>query len=355
MTIKAVVLAHGKFASFGGKTANDLVIYNNRLFDIAAILDATKAGGTTKKFLPVAKADIPIVATLKQSARFNPEALVIGVAPIGGLLTKEYRKVVKEAISMGLDIWSGLHIFLGDDQELASLAKKSGSTLHDLRRPPKDLRIWDGAVSSTRAARITVMGTDCDVGKNVTTLELARSAEKLGYSAGVVATGQTMLMLAADAGSVIDAIPADFTPGEVERQILKLDRAGKQLIFTEGQAAILHPAYGQVSLAILYGSQPDAVCLAHDPFRKWRGGFKVRMPKLSEEIRAIEVLCPTTKVVAVSIMGWERDEREISRAAEKVEAETGLPAGDILRDGDRLTRPILKRLSRVGRIPKGFS
>ncbi len=351
MAIRAVVLAPGKFASLGGKTANDLVIYSGRFFDVVAILDEAKAGKTSKHFLPLARADVPIVATLPEAARFRLEALVIGVAPIGGKLTEEYRQIVKEAILRGLDIWSGLHTFLSEDKELTSLAESSGSIIHDLRRPPTKLRIWSGEVSNTKAARITIMGTDCDVGKNITTMELASQAARSGFNPGVVATGQTMMMLGSDVGAVIDAIPADFTSGEVERQILKLDRAGKDLIFIEGQGAILHPAYGQVSVAILHGSQPDAVCLAHDPFRIRRGGFKVRMPKVTDEISAIESLCPATKVVAVSVMGWERNSDEIERAARKVEGETGLPAGDAMQDGRKLTKAVLKHLQTIKRLP----
>ncbi len=352
MTIRAIVLAHGKFASFGAKTANDLVIYNGRFFEVVAILDKFKAGKTSKEFLPLAASDVPIVGTLKDATQFRPEALVIGIAPIGGRLSPEYRQIVKEALTQGLDIWSGLHTFLLDDKELARLAERGGATIHDLRRPPNDLRIWNGEVARTKAARVTVMGTDCDVGKNITTMELAQQAAKLGFSVGIVATGQTMLMMGTDAGSVIDAIAADFAPGEVERQILKLDREGKEIIFTEGQAAILHPAYGQVSLAILYGSQPDAVCLAHDPFRRLRGGFRVKMPALMEEIDAIESLCSTAKVVAVSIMGWNRHNVEIARATQRVEKETGIPAGDSMKDSKKLFKAILEHLKHTNRFPR---
>ncbi len=351
MAIRAVVLAHGKFASFGGKTANDLVIYNGRFFNVVVILDKSKAGKTSRSFLPAASSNVPMVATFEESLRFRPEALVIGVAPVGGKLTSEYRQIVKEALLEGLDVWSGLHTFLSGDEELVSLAERKGVTLHDLRRPPEELRIWTGEVLQTRAARITIMGTDCDVGKNITTMELASQAAKSGFDPGVVATGQTMMMLGSDAGAVIDAIPADFTSGEVERQILKLDRLGKDMIFIEGQGAILHPAYGQVSVAILHGSQPDAVCLAHDPFRRRRGGFKVRIPEVTDEIHAIESLCPATKVVAVSVMGWERKKEEIENAAHRVERETGLPAGNAMKDGRKLIRAILERLKTIDRIP----
>ncbi len=346
------MLAQGKFGSFGGKTANDLVIYNGRFFDVVAILDRSKAGKTSREFLPIAASDVPIVASLGDARKFRAEALVIGVAPIGGRISAEHRQIVKEAVKNGLDIWSGMHTFLSDDKDLVRLAARSGATIHDLRRPPKDLRIWSGEAARTKAARVTVMGTDCDVGKNITTMELASKAAELGYSVGVVATGQTMLMLGTDAGSVIDSIPADFTPGEVERHILKLDEAGKDIIFTEGQAAVLHPAYGQVSVAILYGSQPDAVCLAHDPFRRCRGGFKVRMPSLKDEINAIESLCKTTKVVAVSVMGGNQTSIEISRAARRVERETGLPACDAMRESNKLINSVSQYLKLKKRIPK---
>jgi D-glutamate N-acetyltransferase len=350
MAIRAVVLAQGKFGSFGSKTANDLLIYNGRLFDVVALLDESKAGKTSREFLPFTSTDVPIVARLEDASKFKPEALVIGVAPIGGRISSEYRRIVREAILKGLDVWSGMHTFLSDDPELMGVALRTGSTLHDLRRPPADLQIWTGEVSHTKAARVTIMGTDCDVGKNITTMELAHEASKLGFSEGTVATGQTMLMLGTNAGAVIDSIPADFGPGEVERQILTLDKEGKDIIFIEGQAAVLHPAYGQVSVAILYGSQPDAICLAHDPFREWRGGFEARMPKLEDEISAIETLCPTTRVVAVSLMGFNHTKREVSQAARQVKKETGLPASDAIRQPDRLAKAIFQYLILKKRI-----
>lgn len=350
MPLKAVILAPGKFASFGGKTANDLVLYNGRFFDVVAIIDDSKAGRTSKDFLPASKTDCPIVSNLKEALLYEPESLVIGIAPIGGRLTEEYRRVVKEAVRKGIDVWSGMHTFVSDDPEISRLAEKTGAKLHDLRRPPRDLRIWNGEVLSTRAARVTIMGTDCDVGKNVTTLELARSAEQAGFHPGIVATGQTMLMLGTDSGAVIDAIPADFTPGEVEKHVLQVNRMGKNPVFVEGQAAILHPGYGQVSLAILYGSQPHAVCLAHDPFRRKRGGFDAKIPPIEQEISAIERLCPLTKVVAVSVMGWNRESTDIEHAAQNVETQTGLPTGDAMRDGPKLFDAIRKRLKETGKI-----
>ena len=67
--------------------------------------------------------DIPIFGTLADALRAVKEPvqyLVIGVAPDGGLLPKSYRPIVREAIEKGLNIDSGLHEFLSEDEEFKS-------------------------------------------------------------------------------------------------------------------------------------------------------------------------------------------------------------------------------------------
>ena len=62
---------------------------------------------------------IPIVATWAEAAKLEPDALLIGVAPMGGQLSDDLRKVVCDALSSGVSIISGLHTMLRDDRQLA--------------------------------------------------------------------------------------------------------------------------------------------------------------------------------------------------------------------------------------------
>ena len=69
----------------------------------------------------------------------------------GGRLPDEWRTTIRRAIEQGMDIWSGLHTFISDDQELRELAARHGVAIHDLRRPPPDLPVAAGRVRAVDA------------------------------------------------------------------------------------------------------------------------------------------------------------------------------------------------------------
>ena len=351
MPKRAVILAEGFLGSLTGKTTNILVMYNRRKFDVVAVIDSSNAGRDASEVLGLGRLSIPVVSTLDEALSYSPEALIVGVATVGGVLPKECRTIIKEAIKHGLEIWSGLHQFLSDDPEFSSLANKYGVKIYDVRKPPRDkLRIWSGDVFKTSCGRVLVAGTDCVVGKNVTVLELATYLERRGYRPGIVATGQTLILAGAHTGAVIDAIPSDFCPGVVEYFMLEMDRRGYNPVIVEGQAAILHPAYGQVSLSILYGCMPEAVVLAHDPWRTMREDFNIPIDPIEREIKAIEFLATTAKVVAISIMGYKRRKDEIIEICEVIEEKLGLPVADPRIDSGKLADAIIERLRKAGKV-----
>src|SRR2546427_2907253 len=81
---KAVILCDGYFGQSTGKTANGLVRYSKR-YEIAGVIDYTKAGHDAGEVLDGKPNGIPIVANLKEAIdRCQPETLIIGVATFGG-------------------------------------------------------------------------------------------------------------------------------------------------------------------------------------------------------------------------------------------------------------------------------
>lgn len=334
---RAIVLASGAFGTLEGKTANDVVIYQGK-YEIAAIIDEKKTGKDAGEVLGIGRKNIPIVGSLKEALKFKPEVIIIGIAPPGGTLPTEWKNTIKEAVTNRLDVVSGLHFFFGDDPEFSDLAKKYGVKLTDLRKPPKNLEILKELVD-IKVPVVAILSTDAATGKNIVMMELVKEAERRGLNVGAVATGQTMMIIRGDAGAAIDAIPGDFIPGTVGKMTVDVAKMGKDLIIVEGQASLSHPAYGVETLAILYGSQPDAVLMVHDPFRGTRDGFpKMKVPSLKEEIHLIETLCPKTKVVGIAISyiynydGLKSDD-EIRAAIKQAEKETNLPATDVQRFG----------------------
>ena len=169
----AVVYCEGNFGGIDGKTANGLVRSSER-YRIVAVIDSTQAGADAGVVLGGAFAGIPVVASLADSlaaaARSSLDiagpvpglnALIIGLAPLSGLLSETDRTAVLEAVSLGLDIVSGLHEFLNDDLEIAAAAAFSAVELFDVRRPraTKDLRMFTGAIDTVDCVRIAVLGT----------------------------------------------------------------------------------------------------------------------------------------------------------------------------------------------------
>jgi len=333
---KAVILSSKAFGTIKGKTANDLVMYS-RKYKIAAVIDETKAGRDAGEVLGIGKKGIPIVGNFEDSLRYDPEALIIGIAPVGGVLPLEWREIIKNAISHRLDIINGLHIFLSEDPEFKELAHKYEVNIVDVRKPPVDMQkmVFTGKIWEIDVPVVTILSTDLAGGKNIAQIELLMEAERRGLNPGFVATGQTTIMIGADAGVCIDSIVADFMTGAVEKMVTDVANKGKDIIFVEGQCALSHPWCGQESLAIIYGSWPDAVILVHNPFQGKKRIFfpKLDLPHPSEEIKKIETIFPETRVVGIAVNGYMRSDNEIHEACERIEAETGLPTTDVYRFG----------------------
>lgn len=347
--IPAVIMANKAFGTLEGKTANGLVMYQ-RKFKIVAVIDETKAGQDAGEVLGIGKLGVPIVKNLDEALKYNPKAFIIGIAPPGGELPIEWRETIKKAIMNKLEIWSGLHHFFNDDPEFSSLAKKYGVKLIDIRKPPPDKKVLSGEILDVKVPVIAVLSTDAASGKNMTIMEMIKEAEARGLKPGFVATGQTTIMMGGDAGAVVDALPGDFMPGTVEKMVVEVSKMGKDFILVEGQGSLSHPAYGHETLSVLYGAQPDAVILVHDPFRKTRDGFpRFKVPSPLEEISLIEKVSPKSKVVGIAINGYKRTDEEVKEAIEKIEKETGLPATDVVRFGaSKLLDAVLNHLNKIG-------
>src|SRR5215218_10314437 len=133
-----VVLAEGSFGPMSSKTANACIRYTPER--VVAVVDSTRAGATAEEVLGFGGA-IPVVATMRDAMAFAPTAVLVGIAPAGGRLPESWTAVIAEAMRAGLDVWSGLHTFLGDDPMLAEVSARTGARIVDLRRPPADLDV----------------------------------------------------------------------------------------------------------------------------------------------------------------------------------------------------------------------
>src|SRR5207245_7789086 len=102
---------------------------------IVAVFDRAQGGRTVQDVLGFGGA-IPVVGDFAQGLALGPTAVLVGIAPAGGQLPPEWRGWLRAAIERGLELWSGLHTFIGDDAELGPLARARGVRILDVRKPP---------------------------------------------------------------------------------------------------------------------------------------------------------------------------------------------------------------------------
>jgi uncharacterized NAD-dependent epimerase/dehydratase family protein len=347
---RTVILAEGLFDMEWAKTAACISRY--RPESVAAVLDSTQAGRDASEILGFGRG-IPVLSDLAEALTLEPrpDALVLGIAPQGGGLPEEWRPTIGEAIRSGLDVWSGLHVFLGNDPEFARLAEERGVRLHDVRRPPAGLPVATGRARESRALRLLTVGTDCNVGKMTVAMELVRELRERGLRADFAATGQTGIMIAGR-GIAVDAVVSDFVAGAAERLVLDADPSA-DVIVVEGQGSLAHPGYSGVTLGLMHGALPQAIILCTRPERRTiYGGHHdwVKIPPLDEVIRlhedAMAWVCPDERVhvVAVACNTYGRPHEEARREIRSAEELTGLPATDPIRFGSAKLADAIKHV-----------
>jgi uncharacterized NAD-dependent epimerase/dehydratase family protein len=339
---RLLVLAEGKSDDpHYGKTARGVVRYGPH--PTVAILDSRRAGGEYE--------GIPIVATVKEALPFEPTTALVGVAVAGGRLGPEWRQIIRSAIEAGLDVEAGMHEFLADDPELAALAERHGVELHDVRRPPSDLSVPTGENLTHGASVVLTVGSDCAIGKKTMAIELHRESERRGLRSVFVPTGQTGIMIAGW-GIAVDAVVADFLAGAAERLVLEGVERG-DLLWVEGQGALLHPQFSGVTLGLMHGSAPHALVLCHAAGSgEIEGCPGHSIPSLADLVELHErIALPArpAKVAAVALNTSALGEEQGREAVAAAEAETGLVADDPVRFGaGRLVEAVLERVPRPG-------
>jgi len=328
--MRVAILAHEKFPE-RAKTAVGLLRYGDD--EVVAVLDRTTAGERVRDHVSDVP-DAPIVASFDEVPA-PVDALIVGVAPIGGGFDETWRPDIRAALERGCDVVAGLHYFLADDDEFARLATEHDCDIRDVRRPPDDLTVSDGTAGEVDATVVLTVGTDCSSGKMTTTYELARAARERGVDAGVVPTGQTGAMIEGW-GIAVDRVVSDFAAGAVERMV-EARAANHDVLFVEGQGALAHPAYSGVTASILHGAMPDRIVCCHVAGRDVVHGYEhVAVPPLDEYAALYERLAAPVapaEVVAGAVNTAHLDDDAARAAVAEAEAALDAPATDPVRFG----------------------
>lgn len=348
-----IVYCEGAFNTPNGKTAHGLVRFTKR-YNVLAVIDSRYAGNDAGMILDKKEKGIPILGGFENALNhFNSQNIeiknfVVGLAPDGGRLSAEAKADVRKAVEAGLNVDSGLHDFLTEDKELMLIAAQKNIRIRDIRKPLErnKLHFFEGKIDKVNSLKIALLGTDSAVGKRTTAWVLVNGLNKRGIKAELIGTGQTAWMQGAKYSLVMDSIVNDFVSGEIEHAVYEAwVNENPEVIVIEGQGSIMNPAYPG-GFEILAAGRPDAVVMQHAPARKDYDGFPgYKLHPLGKQIEVIHELSGKP-VVAVTINHEDLNTDEIPALAAAIENVTGIPAVDVLVEGDeKLVNIILKILN----------
>src|SRR6476620_11714276 len=118
-----LIYAEDQFGTPASKTGNSVIRYSAA--HVAAVLDSSRAGRSSEEILGYG-GDIPVVSSVDEGVRAGADSLLVGIALAAGGLPTPLREVIRRSLELGLDVWNGLHGFVGDDPELAAVAARTG-------------------------------------------------------------------------------------------------------------------------------------------------------------------------------------------------------------------------------------
>jgi uncharacterized NAD-dependent epimerase/dehydratase family protein len=315
-----------------------------------AVIDEKNAGRDAGEVLDKQNRNIPVYSSIADFATNGGQKAqycIIGVATKGGLIPQSLRDQLKEALQNGISLVNGLHEYISDIPELASLANQRGLEIIDVRKPKKaiNLHFWSGRIKEVKCPKVAVLGTDCALGKRTTTRFLVEAMRNAGYKAEMIYTGQTGWMQGAKYGFVFDSTLNDFISGEMEHALVTCyHEARPDIIFIEGQSSLRNPS-GPAGAEWIVSADADAVVLQHNPPRKQYKDmefYPAYLPELKDEIALIKIYGAPT--IAVTINSAKMTEDEARAAAQQYANELGIPAVLPLEDGVDSLVPLFETL-----------
>lgn len=336
MKINVVVYAEGLLATSYGKTAHGLIRGSSR-YNVVSVIDSQDAGKDAGIQLDGLFRQIPICDSLESALNQGNQvqAFVVGIAPEGGRISPELKTVMLRALALGLDLISGLHMFMCEDPDLSATADRLGRNLIDVRKPKKreDLHFWSGEIMQLKIPRVAVLGTDCALGKRTTAKMITDHFSSTELKAAMVYTGQTGWLQGWKHGFIFDSTPNDFVCGELENAVLTCAKEeNPDIILIEGQSALRNPS-GPCGAEFLLSAGAKYVVLQTAPSRKYFDGleeYECLQPSLKSEIELIRMY--GAEVIGITINSENLTPEEIKYFKKQYRDEFQLPVVSPLQD-----------------------
>lgn len=295
---RCVVFAEGCFGLFTSKVAASYLRY--RPESALAVIDSTQAGKRVSEVIGYG-GNIPVVANVEQALEAKPEVLLIGKGLHSAQLPPNWKAPIITAIRGGLHIINCIHFRLRSDPDIAAAADAAGITIWETKEPVP-LELNKARVLALPCFVAHTCGSDSNIGKKTTALEVSLEANRRGIRTGFAATGQTG-MLISGTGIVVDCIPSDFVAGAAEKVVLDAAE-GNDWVVLEGQGSLNHIGASGIALALLHGGLPHALIFCHRLGLERTKVWETRIRPIPELIRlneALTVFERPAKVVAISV------------------------------------------------------
>ena len=327
-----VILAIDSFDYIENKTGNMLIRY--RTDEVVAVIDPSKKGLHSQDVIGVG-GKIPVVSSFNESKKYDPDTLVVGNAPQGGIVSEAMKAEIISALHFGVKIISGMHDFLSNDNKLMKIANKNGTEILDLRKPPSPPHFPIGTWINRKTPVLLVVGSDCDSGKMTTAWEIKERLRTENKNVEFIGTGQTGILLSG--GIAVDAVVADFMAGEIEHLIDKNIKDDTDLAVVEGQGSITNYAYSGVTLGLLHGCMPDYLILTHDISRE-KDVMNHDLPEMGSFMKLhIDLMAPFKKAsfLGINLITFNKNEEEARKQVNYFQTNYDLPTTDLIRFGNR--------------------
>lgn len=325
-----VLFAEGCLGLFTSKIAASLIRYNGER--CVAVIDSRKAGLTVQDVLGYGGA-IPIVSHVEHALHLRPEVMVVGKGLHSANLPSAWKPHLLAAVRSGLHLINSIHYRLADDPDIARAVQEKGVTVWETKDAPP-VQLNKARVLGLDTWVVHTCGSDSNIGKKTAALQIWQEANRSGIRTGFAATGQSGMLISGH-GIAVDGVPGDFMAGAVEQVVMEA-AAGNEWVVVEGQGSLNHVGFSGVALAILHGSLPHALVFCHrlgaERTKVWETPI-IPIPELIRMNEELSVFERPAKVAAVSVNSHGFSEEDYRREAEKLEADTGLPVVDPVREG----------------------
>jgi len=326
---RLAIFMHGYLGDRHGKMGYGILRFSPN--PVVCVIDPKHAGKTVCDVIAMPR-NAPVVGTVAEAKALGADALVLGVAPSGGLLPPEWLQEIDRAVGLGLSVVNGPPAVLAPRYP----TPPAGQFVWDIRREPPGLGVGSGQARTLPNRRILMVGTDMACGKMTAGLLLVRQARERGVRADFVATGQIGITIWGK-GIPLDAIKIDYACGAVEKAVL--DVGQNELIVVEGQGSVLHPG-SSATLPLIRGTCPTHLVLCH------RAGMEtlsrqtwVRIPPLEQVARLYEDLThacgalPRARTLGIALNTDMLNDEQARQAVDETQRRTGLPTTDAVRFG----------------------